>query len=107
MIEKHVTSPEISKKLKVLGFNKKSLFAWLYNIESEEYEAWYYPGDEDGLSEVECKAYLATELLEWIESKENIISPSLIDVKEFLDDKTSRCDSLAKIVIYILEEIKK
>lgn len=133
MIENHVVNIELSKRLKELGFNKPSLFAWLYDRKNDEYESWYLPGDDGGLSEKECKAYVATELLEWLpkfiedESEDCYLSISNdskqywvgywcgerqsdhIDIEQMNDDSLS--NALAKMMIYLVEngfmEVKK
>lgn len=108
MIANHVTSLKTSKRLNELGFNKASQFRWqVYENGEIELIPWVAGSAIYPHAKERHKAYLYTELLEWLEEKENIISSSLIDINKFIDDKTSKCDSLAKIIIYILEELKQ
>lgn len=65
MIENHVVNLELSKKLKELGINKKSLFYWIYEEKNEKWDIWFtdvHP-DEDNPDNY-ISAYLATEIFE-------------------------------------------
>lgn len=63
MIEKHVTSLDISKRLKELGVEKKSLFYWIQEGENFELGQFTF-GIPTG--KIVYPAYLSTELLEWL-----------------------------------------
>lgn len=83
MINPHVVSLELSKKLKKLGFDKPSTFAYL-KPEAPTEEIVTIFGKTDGFEVVindtfpesweNYPAYMATELLEWLPSEINLDS---------------------------------
>lgn len=128
----HVTSIELSRRLKELGVPQKSLFYWrawenpISGIVSESTcpkDRWviYYHEDKHSKScDWECSAYLATELGEWLPAM--IAGCPLEVLKGFIFEKSevlycaryydagiigetdiNMSNSLAKMLIHLIE----
>lgn len=128
-IQKHVTSLELSKKLKELGFKQESYFSWIRRERERKYSVWN-PTEESEFSigdEVDkIPAYLASELWEllpeflaesdgyysrwhvtWsllpdaeLRMVNNIMGHSL---EYFTDDDKSVANVIARAMIYLME----
>jgi len=83
MIEQHVTSLEVSKRLKELGVKQESMFYWGWNPNQEPS---IHPNDcghrpETGGNDMFCSAFLASELGEFL--------PNWVYSKKWLNDINS------------------
>lgn len=97
MIEKHVTSLELSKKLKELEIKQESFFYWL---KSANPQSKYYLSMKVGFNETyhseRISAFIASELLE--------IIPCYIDIKKYEPFNHFRLN-IEKSIIYEKEMI--
>ena len=117
MIEKHVISLDIAKRLHELGVNKDSIFYWVPRIMNNDLRLEYIVGmpEHYPLTEKCCYgAYTASEILEifpielW-ENKGNMkfypISSgySVFHPTGFYFEDKKICDALANMLIYLIE----
>lgn len=90
MIENHVVNLDLSKRLKDLGFYKTSLFYWVVDEKKDHFLVYgKEPLDKYELAlsieHIIYKAYVATELLEWLPEKLYIDEETVlgVDKKEY------------------------
>lgn len=113
-MESHVTSLELSKRLKELGVKQNSIFSWyFYYVETDQepqtgFTVEYTPTEK--LREgTDCSAFLASELGEilpdWVYS---VFNEERWDCMgggfEFHFTADTECDARAKMLIYLLEQ---
>jgi hypothetical protein len=111
-LENQVCSPELSKRLKELGVNQQSLFAWVKTAEGpDDYK--YLAYRPDGLWVDEISAFTAGELGEmlpiWFHSRKRENDDWVCRVMEVRTNKNhhsfgkTEADARAKMLIYLLE----
>jgi hypothetical protein len=116
-MKNHVTSLELSKRMKELGFPQRSIFGWCQNYtrKSGEYKKdskpyIQYKGSHD------YSAYLASELGEWLPNEKLMIDKDTNDysLDLFGTERKERkfaggfcgenlCDAMAEMLIYLAE----